>query len=144
MLRLLTIVGLLLKGIYLYKHLVFVYGTLKKGFSNHHFLKDQEYLGKAEIKGTMISLRHFPGVCLVGNDDILGEVYEINDETLKRLDHLEGHPSFYKRKEILAFYIDNLDQEVEANKAWCYTLPESYLQEGNHQRIPDGIWRKQA
>lgn len=132
----LTIAELLLKGICLPKHLVFVYGTLKKGFPNHYYLKDQEYLGEATIRGTMISLRHFPGVINVGNDQITGELYQIDNETLARLDRLEGYPHFYERVPI------ELSDETTNTFVWCYTLPESYLQEGNHQRIPDGIWRK--
>jgi len=27
------------------QHLVFVYGTLRKGESNHHYLQDSEFLG---------------------------------------------------------------------------------------------------
>ena len=83
----------------------------------------------------MISLGWFPGVCVVGNDQIQGEVYHIDDETLARLDHLEGHPSFYERKLVWLH---------DGTSAWCYILPDSYLQEGNHKRISDGFWRKQA
>ncbi|GAL14235.1 hypothetical protein JCM19233_5247 [Vibrio astriarenae] len=30
------------------QHLVFVYGTLRKGESNHHFIEQSEYLGMCE------------------------------------------------------------------------------------------------
>ena len=45
------------------KHLVFVYGTLKRGFGNYYaYLKEAKYLRNDTIKGTMYNLGAFPGV----------------------------------------------------------------------------------
>lgn len=114
-------------------HSVFVYGTLKKGFGNHLFLKDQKFCGEALIRGTLVSLKWFPGYIATGNDVVKGEVYSVDDETLKRLDHLEGHPRFYERREVKL--------EDNAKRVWCYCLPEAYLQDGKHPRISAGEWK---
>ena len=81
-------------------HLVFVYGTLKRGFSNHHILKDAEFLGSGETTESVFTMYHlggFPGVVLGGNSDIKGELYSVDEATLQHCDWLEGHPNFYKR-----------------------------------------------
>lgn len=40
----------------------------------------------------------FPGLRLNGEDSIKIEVYEINEDTAKDIDNLEGYPHFYNRK----------------------------------------------
>ena len=82
-------------------HTVFVYGSLKKGFGNHHLLEDAEYVGKAETVSsnyTMYNLGAFPGVKEGGTTCITGEVYKVTDDELVRLHRLEGHPTFYEAK----------------------------------------------
>ncbi len=83
---------------------VFVYGSLKKGFGNHHLLNDSEFLGEAETcdsRFEMVSLGGFPGVYDEGNDKIKGEIYLINQNTLTKLDRLESEGTFYSRKTFL-------------------------------------------
>lgn len=123
------------------KHLVFVYGTLKSGMVRHGVLRESEKIGEDAIKGTMINLGSFPGVVLQGNDIIHGEVYYVNERTLETLDHIEGHPCFYKRVKVRSCVADD-EEECRAvgDHFWCYTLPESYLQEGHYQHIPTGVW----
>lgn len=72
---------------------VFVYGTLKMGKSNHPLLRDSAYLTDHETdpEFLMINLGGFPGVVRDGATSIKGEVYEVDDETLARLDRLEGY-----------------------------------------------------
>lgn len=82
---------------------VFVYGTLKRGYGNHTVMQDAEgiYITNAVIKGTMYDLGTFPGVRLEGEGKIYGEIYYVgSQEGINRLDRLEGHPGFYKRREI--------------------------------------------
>ena len=73
---------------------VFVYGTLRKGFGNHSLLYNANFVGKATIKAAMYSMGYVPYVSLQTyeeNDLVHGEVYEIDKDTLKRLDRLEGY-----------------------------------------------------
>lgn len=97
---------------------LFVYGTLKKGFNNHHFLQDATYIEEATIKGTLLNLGWFPGYIPEGEGEVHGEVYEINDEILKRIDHLEGHPDFYTRKDVgdFSIYYYNKQDGVQYKK----------------------------
>ena len=104
---------------------VFVYGSLKNGKGNHRLLANSKYLGRCYIEGKqrLLSLGGFPG--LVKDDSlpmnrIVGEVYQINDETLQALDWLEGHPRFYKREKVATPF----------KNAWAYYLPAEYLGKG--------------
>ena len=102
------------------KHHVFVYGSLKQGYGNHRLLEDSKFLGKYITRDAdfyMISLHSFPGVLKTEGGEgfsISGELYEIDDATLKNLDILEGNGHFYKRElvEVLSF----------SEKAWMYVL----------------------
>ena len=105
---------------------VFVYGTLKKDFGNHYFLKDSEFLGHAEVKGTIYSLGHFPGAKLDEEGIIKGEIYEVNKETLERLDRLEGHPRLYLRTKVPC----NLGIMVEAYHYSGRVDPKSLIESG--------------
>jgi len=94
---------------------VFVYGTLKKGFHNHRLLEGCEFIGTRSVSGfTLIDLGAFPGM-VASPGEVTGEVYEIDDETLARLDQLESEGSFYKRVKI------NIDGDDVST--YLYMLP---------------------
>ena len=81
---------------------VFVYGSLRKGGGLHDVLEDCKFLcfAKTSCNYTMISLGSFPALLEEGDNSILGEIYEVNKQTLASLDRIEGHPNFYKRTKI--------------------------------------------
>jgi len=84
---------------------VIVYGTLKKGFSNHGLLKDAVFIksdykalvGKDEHGDTkyasIYNLGFFPGLKFDSeqSQEIDYEVYLVSPETLTKLDRLEGY-----------------------------------------------------
>lgn len=97
-------------------HKVFVYGSLKNGFHNHRLLEQSKFLGVASGEGyRMVSLGSFPGL-LHGDKTVVGELYEVDDNTFKSLDRLEGHPEFYKRLE------RPFDDGEEVHHAWVYLI----------------------
>lgn len=79
--------------------LVFVYGSLKRGEFNHKVLGESKFIGKTKVRGRIYDLGHYPGAKLSEDGEIHGEVFDVDNETLNRLDRLEGHPHFYERKE---------------------------------------------
>ncbi len=110
-------------------NMVMVYGTLKAGYGNHRLLEVCTFEGPAQIKGTLYDLGAFPALSLHGNTDVHGELYEVDDATLERLDYLEGHPRFYLR------------QKVETNNgpAWVYTMDHSHNLD-LHATLKSGVW----
>lgn len=85
-------------------HLVFVYGSLKRGFGNHkYFLGSQRRVGWAvthESGYKMFSLGGFPGVVRAKNKlHVTGELYEVDSECLAALDRLESNGRMYQRVE---------------------------------------------
>ena len=63
-------------------HSVLVYGTLRPGTNKEVVI----------IKGQMRSLGGFPGISLVGDEDIVCErITDVDDARLARLDMLEGY-----------------------------------------------------
>lgn len=94
------------------ENIVFVYGSLRKGFGNHPLLERSKYLGEhfTEDEYTMYSMGAFPVVAEGGGSHIFGEVYEVDDNVFSALDRLEGYPDFYNRKQI----------RTEWGLAWMY------------------------
>lgn len=81
-------------------HNIFVYGTLRSGFHNNYLLDGAKLIGKGKTKTKMAMF--LSGIPYVNRSQekyqIVGEVYEVDDSTLKRLDRLEEHPDWYKRE----------------------------------------------
>jgi gamma-glutamylcyclotransferase (GGCT)/AIG2-like uncharacterized protein YtfP len=89
-----------------YSELLFVYGSLKKGFDNHNLLsKYAKRLGKARTvkKFGMFedSFGNYPYLVPSPYCKIQGELYEIQrKELMDKLDAFEGSPEYYERKKI--------------------------------------------
>ena len=118
---------------------VFVYGTLKRGFGNNVLLKNSKFIGEAETvnRMTMLSLGGFPMVVgTYGTSTIKGEVYEVDDDTLRNLDSLEGNPNFYMRKTI------NVVVNGDTIKAVTYLKGKHYRPYGN-PIVKSGVWTKE-
>lgn len=114
---------------------VFVYGSLKKNYGNHGFLEKSEFLGEAKTKAefTMISYGFFPACLTPGNTEISGEVYDVTDAVLERLDRLEGHPSWYQR----------IRCETTLGEAWIYTMKKETLEKADKTIvIQSGVWQQ--
>lgn len=103
--------------------LVAVYGTLKRGLANHHYVRDLEYMGEAvtaESKYFMADYEgegeKFPMATYVPNGELTNtdkgrikilrgnrigcEIFKIGTDqkkVLRDMDELEGHPDFYIR-----------------------------------------------
>lgn len=90
-----------------FRELLFVYGSLKKGFDNHHLLqKYTKRIGKAITIGKFgmfeDSFGNYPYLLPVSKMRIHGELYLLErKELLEKLDRFEGVPEYYQRKKIL-------------------------------------------
>jgi gamma-glutamylcyclotransferase (GGCT)/AIG2-like uncharacterized protein YtfP len=106
---------------------VFIYGTLKKGFYFH----DQylgfgrsDFLGEARAGSDLTLLVDvLPSLIRRANSDELvkGELYSVDEDVLKSLDELEGHPSVYRRE-----VIDVVMPDGKTETAWAYIRPAHF------------------
>lgn len=73
---------------------MFVYGTLKRGGSNHTFMQGQSFRGTARSAPgfRLIHLGDYPGLIAYPDDrdGVAGEVWEVSAAGISRLDELEG------------------------------------------------------
>ena len=122
-------------------HRIFVYGTLKRGKRNHHLLKDCQN-GLARLLGSGKLAERYPlvlsshgtpvlldkkgsgMVCLpvflctfeyilYSLQQVEGELYEVDDQMLHRLDELEQHPELYTRSPTRCQLSDGTIEECE-------------------------------
>ena len=98
---------------------VFVYGTLRQGHSNNNLLRNEVFFAEAKKveRYTMVdaACRAFPaGVMEPPTCTIHGDLYAVTDETLARLDRLEGTPHHYQRRRVL------VETDEETVFAWIY------------------------
>jgi gamma-glutamylcyclotransferase (GGCT)/AIG2-like uncharacterized protein YtfP len=98
------------------KHLVFVYGTLRQGGvrAMPGLFPGSKFIGRANVRGNLYDLGAYPGLLLDESDSLaVGEVYEIDDEILGRLDEIEA-PAYYWRKQV-EVSLDN-----QRMRCWIY------------------------
>jgi molybdenum cofactor guanylyltransferase len=80
---------------------IFVYGTLLAGESNHGLLASAEFLGADSLANAQLyNLGEYP-MMLPGAGIVTGEVYRVTLDTLAELDILEEHPKIYFRDQII-------------------------------------------
>ena len=119
-------------------HKVFVYGSLLSGMGNHRLLEESNFVGTSHSPTGfgLIDLGYFPGA-IRANDDkrIIGEVYEVDDLTLQRLDRLEGYNptrpehGLYNRIEIMTKF----------GSAFMYIYNHGSMRTTND--VTEGDWR---
>lgn len=85
--------------------LLFVYGTLKRGCSNHRQLEGQSFVGLARTPPgyRLYDLGGYPAIVAEPADraGVVGEVWSVTPEALEQLDHFEGvHEGLYRREPI--------------------------------------------
>ena len=73
------------------RELVFVYGTLRRGGSNHFRMAGAEFIRAGSVRGRIYRFDWYPGLVLAEDaGEIIGELYAVSDELLAELDRFEG------------------------------------------------------
>ncbi len=118
------------------KHLVFVYGTLKRGGARAmpEVFPGAKFVGRASVRGRLYDLGEYPGLLLGGTDStVAGEVYEVDDGTLNRMDDIEAADDYLRRRVEVSL-------DAGARACWVYVAerdPEFY---SRHTLIASGDW----
>ena len=101
------------------RQLVFVYGSLRRGNAGAMSARFPEasYVAEGKVRGRLYDLGAYPGLLLDGSASMVtGEVYEVDDDTLRRLDEFEL-TSDYIRKQV------EVEHGSERTDCWIY-VPE--------------------
>ena len=116
------------------KHLVFIYGSLRRGSARSMSVRfpTSRFIADAKINGSLYDLGAYPGLLVnESKSAVTGEVYEVDDETLNRLDDFESS-SDYWRKQI------EISLGAQTKMCWTYEPnPESYSLD---RLIASGDW----
>jgi gamma-glutamylaminecyclotransferase len=109
------------------RHCVFVYGTLRRGGSNHHRMAGATLIGPATVRGYLYRIDWYPALVIDSNGrEVVGEVYEVGESQLADLDAYEGDE--YRRIQI----------EVSTEKpVWVWEWIGAPPKEGY---LPNGDW----
>lgn len=128
------------------KEMIFVYGTLRKGFSLHRYLSDKaRFIGNGTIRGRLYDLGSYPGVLPTEAGEVQGELYELEDGP-KHLDILDRIEDFDPKNPERSLFIRALTEvrlsDNETIQAWAYFLPSKPLGarlivDGDYQRRSD-------
>lgn len=105
--------------------LIFVYGTLMRGYALHPALaRVATYLGSGRVRGTLLDLGSFPGL-VEGRGSVSGEVYRIHaPERLPDVDREEEGYNFERRRRKIAL--------ADGRPAWAWV----YYYLGTRSRAP--------
>ncbi len=96
---------------------VAVYGTLKKGQRNHHWLEGATLIGHDRLDAiTLYDLGPYPGAKLAASNGTVVEIYAIDAQQLKRLDELEDY--FHDAPNEGVY--DRAVLATQHGEAWCY------------------------
>ncbi|HVA37890.1 MAG TPA: gamma-glutamylcyclotransferase family protein [Candidatus Dormibacteraeota bacterium] len=93
--------------------LVFVYGTLRAGQENAAEMAGARFVARGTTRGRLYACR-WPAF-VEGDGSVAGELYEVDDVHLARLDAFEDEGTLYTREAR-----EVRDEHGAAHRAWVY------------------------
>lgn len=112
---------------------VFTYGTLMKGQRAYGIFGDMKFISDGILNGYGIfEVGSYPAVVPVEGFRVFGEIYEVNEETLRRLDEYEGEGFLYLRKRL------PIETESGTVPVWVYVYNRDVS--SLELRAPIGKW----
>jgi gamma-glutamylcyclotransferase (GGCT)/AIG2-like uncharacterized protein YtfP len=127
------------------RFLVFVYGSLRKGFGNHALLKEPstKFIGPATIRAKLFT-QHWGWPFIIfsqsNKNHVVGEIYEVNYTTFQRLDALEG----YSPRHSYGLFVRkhaNATMGLLQIRVWVYEGGLGLQGSGTKTELPSGDWR---
>ena len=105
------------------KHLVFIYGSLRRGSDRAMSITfpDARFIAEATVHGSLYDFGPYPGLIIDGSNSIVtGEAYEVDDQLLKELDDFEMSSNYHRKPVEICF-------AAETRTGWTYEPnPEFY------------------
>lgn len=118
---------------------LFVYGTLRQGENNHHYLKEAKRLAaQAWVYGRLIDTGlGYPALLLPGPDRVYGELYRVPDRLLPVIDELEDYTPGATDNEY-----ERVTVTVGTDAGERQGLTYRYIQaQGTERAVEFGDWR---
>lgn len=115
--------------------IIAVYGSLRAGLGNHGLIRGSKLLGtfKSKPEFSLYSLGGFPGLKTNGKTAVTMEVYEVDEQTARQVDGLEG----YSPNRTPTFY-DKMNIETPYGTAGVYTYVSSIPED---RLVESGDWK---
>lgn len=120
------------------KHYVFVYGTLRRGGvrAMPELFPGAELAGGASVRGRLYDFGEYPGLLLdEAGSTVAGEVYEVDEGTLRMLDDIEA-PAYYSRRET--------EVSLGGVVVTCWVYEPDLRLYPSRELIPSGDWIEHA
>ncbi|MEP6570277.1 MAG: gamma-glutamylcyclotransferase [Acidobacteriota bacterium] len=120
------------------RHFIFVYGTLRRGGvrAMPDLFPNSRFVNEAQIGGSLYDLGAFPGLLLnESNSLVIGEVYEIDDEILYKLDEIEASTHYWRKQ---------VEIPVGNSKETCWVYESDRQRYSYDVLIPSGDWIEYA
>ena len=117
------------------RQLLAVYGTLKRGLNNAHWMQGSVYVGTDVMdRITLYDLGPYPGARLEPSAGVLVEIYAVTEAQLRHVDILEDYQAEAPQ---LGMY-DRLRLPTRYGDAWVYVYnravdPATAFREGSWQ-----------
>lgn len=121
------------------KKLLFVYGTLRAAASNPCERYGGVHVGPATFKGAdLFDLGWYPGIKLGSENEVVGDLYEVDQSIIPSLDAYEGTPHLYTRHSLEG---TQFDTQVNLSKYEGQVMLYEYNgYPSNRPRIESGDW----
>lgn len=108
---------------------LFVYGSLRKGYHNHHYLDGKAtYLGTYYTKGKLYEIKgkNYPALVKDENVYTVGELYNVLVD-FKQMDEMENYnPNDFKNSEYIRTIVDIYDENLQkVSDSYMYLYNEN-------------------
>jgi gamma-glutamylcyclotransferase (GGCT)/AIG2-like uncharacterized protein YtfP len=120
------------------KHLVFVYGTLRRGSARSMSIRfpNSKFIADAKVTGRLYDLGAYPGLLVdESNALVVGEVYEVDDETLNELDDFEASSDYWRKQ---------VEISLGTHQKLCWTYEPNSEFYASRTLITSGDWIEYA
>ena len=134
--------------------LVFVYGSLKRGFYNHRVIAPAEFVNEARTATPafrMGNVGRYPEVTRTEDESagfIRGELFQCDSLQISALDRLEENGVDYLREQVVVRSLESDSSECVESLAWIYLwlkpICRTILPIGYDQGFPVYDWQFNA
>ena len=99
---------------------VFVYGTLRRGGSNHFRMAGSDLVTPGTVSGKMYRISWYPGLVLGPEGRVVGETYAVGEEQLRALDEFEGVSAEEEGSESRRVKAPDTARDGSTTEAWVW------------------------